>query len=301
MRRADLALRTAKKAGRDRVVRFAPSMQAQLEELSFIKKELKRALGDGALQVHYQPIVASDGVRVMGVEALLRWNHPSRGAIPPATFVPVAEQCGLMKALGEFVLRKALSDALRWPQVYVAINVSPVQMADDGFVDLVGGVIKEIGIAPSRVVLEVTEGVLIDNPGETQKQLERLRGLGVRIALDDYGIGYSSLKYLQRFPFDKLKIDREFVAPLGRSANGAVIIHSVVGLGRALGLSVVAEGVETEEQRALLRLAGCDEMQGFLFSRPASREAIDALAAMPRAQKKIAIAADTRLRAGGLG
>ena len=279
IRRADLALRTAKKLGYGRIVQFASEMEIQLQDQAFIKKELRKALGDGNLEVHYQPIVASDGVRVVGVEALLRWDHPTRGPVPPAAFIPIAEQSSLMDALGEFVLRKALADAMRWPDLYIAINVSPVQMKDRGFIDTVGAVIEETRIEPSRVILEVTEGVLIDNPHETKRRLEKLRGLGVRIALDDYGIGYSSLKYLQRFPFDKLKIDKEFVTPLGRSANGAVIIHSIVGLGRALGLSVLAEGVETEEQRILLRLAGCDEMQGFLFASPSPREVIDLIVA----------------------
>ena len=160
---------------------------------------------------------------------------------------------------------------MRWPDLYIAINVSPVQIKDRGFIDTSGQSSSKPALSP-RAHSEVTEGVLIDNPHETLRRLEKLRGLGVRIALDDYGIGYSSLKYLQRFPFDKLKIDKDFVTPLGRSANGAVIIHSIVGLGRALGLSVLAEGVETEEQRILLRLAGCDEMQGFLFASPAPRE-----------------------------
>ena len=287
IRRADYALRAAQKLGRSRVVRFAPEMEEQLKDRNFIKKELRRALGDGVLEVHYQPIVgAAHPSRLVGVEALLRWEHPTRGSIPPNSFVPIAEQSGLMDALGEFVLRKALADAMRWPNLYVAINVSPVQVADRGFIDLVAAVLEETKIEPSRVILEVTEGVLIDDPVETQKRLEKLRQLGIRIALDDYGIGYSSLKYLQRFPFDKLKIDKEFVAPLGRSANGAVIIHSIVGLGRALGLSVLAEGVEREDQRVLLRLAGCDEMQGFLFGYASPRETIDALVAGSEVQAK---------------
>jgi EAL domain-containing protein (putative c-di-GMP-specific phosphodiesterase class I) len=273
-------------------------MEAELEDRRFLKQELRRALGDGALDLHYQPIVNAEGTKICGVEALLRWNHPTRGAIPPNMFVPIAEQTGLMEALGEFVLRKALTDALRWPNLYIAINVSPVEIRSRGFVDLITGVMTEVGIAPSRVVVEVTEGVLIDQPDEAQQRLEQLHALGVRLALDDFGVGYSSLSYLQRFPFDKLKIDKGFVAPLGRSANGGVIIQSIVGLGCALGLSVLAEGVETEEQRVLLRLAGCNEMQGFLFARPAARETIDELVAKVDARGQLGHSAVSRAKAG---
>jgi EAL domain-containing protein (putative c-di-GMP-specific phosphodiesterase class I) len=198
-----------------------------------------------------------------------------RGNIPPTTFVAIAEQSGVMNELGEFVLRRALADATRWPDLFVAVNLSPVQMRDPGLADLVASVLSETGTAAARVVLEITETVLAENPNEVKRQLERLRALGVRIALDDFGTGYSSMSYLQRFPFDKLKIDRSFVEPLGRSSEGGVMIQAMVTLGRALGLSVLAEGVETEEQRVLLRLAGCDELQGFLFAKPAPREAID--------------------------
>jgi diguanylate cyclase (GGDEF)-like protein len=297
IRRADLALRGAMKRGGDRICAFTPVMEAELDERRFLKQELRRALGDGTLDLHYQPIVNAEGTTICGVEALLRWDHATRGFIPPNVFVPIAEQSGLMEALGEFVLRKALADAMRWPNLYVAINVSPVEIRSRGFVDLIAGVMKDVGIAPSRVVVEVTEGVLIDQPDEAQRRLDQLHGLGVRLALDDFGVGYSSLSYLQRFPFDKLKIDKGFVAPLGRSANGGVIIQSIVGLGCALGLSVLAEGVETEEQRVLLRLAGCNEMQGFLFARPAARETIDELVAKVEARGVLGPSAVRRVAA----
>jgi diguanylate cyclase (GGDEF)-like protein len=284
VRRASLARRGTRKRGGERIRAFTPAMETAIEDRRFIKQELRRALGDGALDLHYQPIVNADGTRICGVEALLRWDHPVRGLVPPNVFVPIAEQTGMMEALGEFVLRKALTDAMRWPNLYVSINVSPVEIRSRGFVDLITGVMKEVDIAPARVVIEVTEGVLIDEPDEAQKRLDQLHALGVRLALDDFGVGYSSLSYLQRFPFDKLKIDKGFVAPLGRSANGGVIIQSIVGLGSALGLTVLAEGVETEEQRVLLRLAGCNEMQGFLFAKPAQREVIDELVAKVEAR-----------------
>jgi EAL domain-containing protein (putative c-di-GMP-specific phosphodiesterase class I) len=184
-----------------------------------------------------------------------------------------------MDELGAFVLRRALQDAARWPGVYVSVNLSPLQARDRRIVDIVRQALHDCAIAPSRLVLEITEGVLIDNPEEMLKRIEELRAMGVRIALDDFGSGYSSLGYLQRFAFDKLKIDRSFVAALGRAPNAAVIVQAIVALGRALGVAVVVEGVETEEQRVLLRLAGCDEMQGFLFARPASADAVAALVA----------------------
>jgi len=280
MRHAKLALRNAKRRGRGLVVPFAPDMEADFDERRFIRLELSSALAARAFELYYQPIVKADGSAIVGVEALLRWNHPSRGFIPPAVFVRVAEEAGLMGQLGEFVLRRALSDAARWPDLYVAIKLSPVQVRDRNFVALVAAILKKNVVPPSRVVLEITEGLLIDEPETAKSRLEDLRRLGVRLALDDFGAGYSSLTYLQRLPFDKLKIDRGFVAALEQSANAGVIIQAIVSLGRALGTSVLIEGVETEEQRVLLRLAGCDEMQGFLFARPGPPEEIDRLLAV---------------------
>ena len=218
---------------------------------------------------------------------LLRWTHATRGAIPPATFIPVAEQMGLMDTIGSFVLRRTLEEARRWPnELYVAVNLSPLQVRDSTIVDMVRSALAESGVAPSRLVLEITEGVLIDNPEEMVRRINDLHALGVRVALDDFGSGYSNLGYLQRFPLDKLKIDKSFVAALGRSSNGGVIIQAIAALARALGLSVLVEGVETEHQRVLLRLAGCDEMQGLLFARSAPAKAIDRLLAQARQDGK---------------
>jgi diguanylate cyclase (GGDEF)-like protein len=276
-RRAELALRAAAKKGPGAIVVFERAIDTVSSDQKFIQRELPRALSANELELHYQPIVAAHGARIVGVEALLRWTHAERGAIGPAVFIPVAEQMGLMDALGAFVLRRALADAKRWPDLYIAVNLSPVQVRDRGVVDLVRSALAESGVPPSRLMLEITEGVLIDNPDEMVKRIDDLHRLGVRIALDDFGSGYSNLGYLQRFPLDKLKIDRSFVLALGQSANGGVIIQAIVALGRALGLSVLVEGVETEQQRVLLRLAGCDEMQGFLFAKPAPAKAIDRL------------------------
>jgi diguanylate cyclase (GGDEF)-like protein len=285
MHRAELALRSAKRRGRGMVVSFSPEMESDFDDRRFIKRELSRALATRSFELHYQPIVKADGGAVVGVEALLRWKHPNRGYIPPGVFVRVAEEAGLMDQLGEFVLRQALADAARWPSLYVAVNLSPVQVRDRRFVKLVSDVLRESGIDPSRVVLEITEGILIDDPLTAKARLQDLRALGVHLALDDFGSGYSSLAYLQQLPFDKLKIDRGFVAALDQSANAGVIIQAIVNLGRALGMSVLIEGVETEEQRVLLRLAGCTEMQGFLFAQPTPREQIDQLLAASAAKQ----------------
>lgn len=281
-RRAGLALRAAAKKGPGALVGFERAIDTVSADQKFVRRELPRALTANELDVHYQPIVSSNGARIVGVEALLRWTHATRGIIGPAVFIPVAEQMGLMDTLGAFVLRRALSDAKRWPDLYVAVNLSPLQVRDRGIVELVRSALAQAGVLPQRLMLEITEGVLIDNPDEMLKRIADLHKIGVRIALDDFGSGYSNLTYLQRFPLDKLKIDKSFVSALGTSSNGGVIIQAIVALGRALGLSVLVEGVETEQQRVLLRLAGCDEMQGFLFARPAPAKAIDRLLAQAK-------------------
>jgi diguanylate cyclase (GGDEF)-like protein len=278
-RRAELAVRAAAKKGPGALVAFEEAIDTVSNDQRFIHRELPRALSANELELHYQPIVSAGGGRVVGVEALLRWTHATRGPVPPATFIPVAEQMGLMDTLGAFVLRRALQEAKRWPDLYIAVNLSPLQVRDRAIVEVVRSALAESGVPPSRLMLEITEGVLIDNPDEMVRRIEDLHALGVRIALDDFGSGYSNLGYLQRFPLDKLKIDRSFVVALGTSANGGVIIQAIVALGRALGLSITVEGVETEQQRVLLRLAGCDEMQGYLFARPAPSKAIDKLLA----------------------
>jgi diguanylate cyclase (GGDEF)-like protein len=274
-RRAGLALRAAKREGRSRVRFFEPQIETDYAERRSLLSELQSAISLQTFDVHYQPIVAADGGAMVGVEALLRWNHPSRGPIPPSVFIPLAEQSGLMSQLGEIVLRRALADGARWPALSVAVNLSPVQIRDRWLVDLVSVAMADTGIASSRVVLEVTEGILIDNPQEALVRLEALRALGVNVALDDFGTGFSSLSYLQKFPFNRLKIDRAFVASLGSSGSTGAIIQAIVTLGHALGMKVLAEGVETDEQRVLLRLAGCDEMQGYLFAKPGPAAEID--------------------------
>ena len=283
-RRAALALRAAKRAGRGSVRRFVPQIHQEHAERRFFLRELETAIEQEVFDVHYQPVVAAEGGGIVGVEALLRWTHPTRGPIAPSMFIPFAEQSGLMNKLGELVLRRALADGARWSDLFVSVNLSPVQMRSPGLVDLVGVMLRNSGMAASRLVLEVTEGVLIDNPEDAQVKLEAMRAIHVSTALDDFGTGYSSLNYLQKFPFDRLKIDRSFVASLGTTGNAGAIIQSIVTLGHALGMRVLAEGVETNEQRVLLRLAGCDEMQGFLFAKACPAEAIDKILARPTAR-----------------
>jgi diguanylate cyclase (GGDEF)-like protein len=279
VRHAGLALRSAKAVARGSTWTFRPEFETELRDRRFIERELKRALADEALDVHYQPIVSAQDSSIVGVEALLRWNHPTRGFIPPMSFVPIAERTGIMGELGEFVLRRAFKDATRWPDLSIAVNLSPVQLQSCAIVRLMAAVVQETGLDPKRVIVEITEGVLVREPKKMSMRLEKLRGLGFKIALDDFGAGYSNLSYLQRLPFDVLKIDGSFVAALNRSANAGVLIQAMVTLGRALDLRVLIEGVETEEQRLILRLAGCDEMQGYLFSKAVPREQIDTMVA----------------------
>jgi diguanylate cyclase (GGDEF)-like protein len=283
-RRAALALRAAKQGGRGSVRRYVPKILEEHAERRFFLRELETAIEQNAFDVHYQPVVAADGGGMVGVEALLRWTHPTRGAIAPSMFIPLAEESGLMNKLGELVLRRAAADGARWPDLFVSVNLSPVQIRSSGLAELVGAVLRETGMTASRLVFEVTEGVLIDNPEEALAKLDALRALGVATALDDFGSGYSSLNYLQKFPFDRLKIDRAFVASLGTTGNTGAIIQSIVTLGHALGMKVLAEGIETNEQRVLLRLAGCDEMQGYLFAKACPAEGIDKVLARPSAR-----------------
>jgi len=280
-RRAALALGAAKREGRGRTRSFVPKIETDYAERRYLLRELQSAVALKAFEVHYQPVVAAEGGAMVAVEALLRWMHPQRGAIAPSLFIPLAEESGLMAQLGEIVLRRALADAARWPALSVAVNLSPLQIRERSLVALVGAIMAETGIAASRVILEVTEGILIDNPDDALTRLQALRALGVSLALDDFGTGYASLSYLQKFPFDRLKIDRAFVASLNASGNTAAIIQSIVTLGHALGMKVLAEGVESDEQRVLLRLAGCDEMQGFLFARPVPASEIDRMLGRP--------------------
>jgi EAL domain-containing protein (putative c-di-GMP-specific phosphodiesterase class I) len=233
-----------------------------------LQQDLHSAISRGELDLHYQPQAHIDG-EITGFEALVRWHHPRHGLVPPSAFVPLAEESGLIIPLGEWILRTACREAASWPRpLHIAINLSPVQFRHGDLPRLVHEILLETGLAPSRLELEITEGVLIDNFTRAVAVLRRLKGLGVRIAMDDFGTGYSSLSYLQSFPFDKMKIDQAFVANLGHSHQATTIIRAVIALGRGLNLPVVAEGVETDEQLRFLAAEGCSEFQGYLVGRP---------------------------------
>ena len=218
----------------------------------------------------YQPIVNKSGETMVGVEALCRWTHPTRGEIPPVEFIAAAEHSGLIIELGAWVLRRACLDGMAWPELTVAVNVSPLQFRRTDFVDVVERTLAETKFDPARLELELTESVLLGNVDTAEAGMLRLKALGVRLALDDFGTGYSSLLYLRRFPFDKLKIDRSFVHSIEKAADAAAIVHAVVSLGRGLGMKVTAEGVETADQQLFLRAAGVHSMQGYRFGKAMS-------------------------------
>jgi len=229
------------------------------------------------LALHYQP-QARIGGEVFGFEALVRWHHPQRGIIAPGTFIPLAEESGLIAPMGEWIMREACREAASWPNpLQLAINLSPVQFRHGDLPALVHSVLLETGLPPSRLELEITEGVLIDDFSRAVATLRKLKALGVRIAMDDFGTGYSSLSYLQSFPFDKIKIDQSFISNLGQNNQSATIVRAVIGLARGLKLPVLAEGVETEEQVAFLKNETCDEIQGYLIGRPLPIEDYTAL------------------------
>jgi EAL domain-containing protein (putative c-di-GMP-specific phosphodiesterase class I) len=217
--------------------------------------------------VFYQPIVNKSGEAVVGVEALCRWTHPTRGEISPVEFIAAAEHSGLIVELGAWVLRRACLDGLAWPGIDVAVNVSPLQFRRTDFAEVVERTLAETKFDPARLELELTESVLLGNVETAEAGMLRLKALGVRLALDDFGTGYSSLLYLRRFPFDKLKIDRSFVLSIEKAADAAAIVHAVVSLGRGLGMKVTAEGVETADQQLFLRAAGVHCMQGYRFGK----------------------------------
>ncbi|WP_244539674.1 EAL domain-containing protein [Methylobacterium sp. 174MFSha1.1] len=284
LRRADVALYQAKSSGRNGWRFFDPAMDADLQRRRQLGMDLRVALAEGQLDLHYQPIVAADGSALRAREALLRWRHPREGFVSPGEFIPIAEATGQIRRLGAWALARACADAVSWPaEVKVAVNLSPAQFVGDGLVEEVTGALKAAGLPPGRLELEITESVLLQDDEATLAILHRLRALGIGTAMDDFGTGYSSLSYLRRFPFDKIKIDRCFVQGLGQEAGeetGSIeIVRATVGLGKALGMIVLAEGVETEAQAAILREAGCDELQGYLFGRPCPVGALPGAAA----------------------
>ena len=272
LKNADLAMYAAKAAGRRTYRFFDPAMEQQANHRRELEADLRAALAEGSFELHYQPQVDLRSDRVTGCEALLRWRHPVRGMVSPADFVPVAEETGLIEEIGQWVLRTACAEAASWPNhVRIAVNVSPIQFRSETLSLKVASVLSETGLDPRRLELEITEAVLIADDDAALATLNQLRALGVHIALDDFGTGYSSLQYLQRFPFDKIKIDRSFVKEVTRNSSSASIIRAVVSIAADRNMVTTAEGVETLQQRETVQNLGCTQMQGYLFSaaRPA--------------------------------
>ena len=275
---ADLALYDAKANGRGRVSLFEPRMSENSRRRADIEEGLRHAIARDELALHWQPKLDLRSWRIDGVEALLRWTHPVLGSVSPAEFVAVAESSGQIRELGRWVLEQACQvSATRWPQISVSVNVSPVQLAGEDFEALVVQALQTSALPAARLELEITESIFIDESRQAIAQLQSLRQRGVRIGLDDFGTGYSSLAYLRRFPFDTLKIDRAFVNELMLREDSRAIIRTMTQLASGMGMRTVAEGVETQDQLELLEQAGCDEVQGYLISRPVSAEHFTAL------------------------
>jgi diguanylate cyclase (GGDEF)-like protein len=270
---ADAALYRAKHDGRGAIRFFTATMDRQLRDRRELERDLASAIANGELSLEYQVQQHRNG-QIVGFEALARWDHPQRGRVPPSEFIPVAEESDLIVEIGEWVLREACREAATWhPSLQVAVNVSAVQFRRGDLQRVVGTILQETGIAPERLELEITEGLLIENVARATHVLKKLKESGVRVALDDFGTGYSSLSYLQTFPLDRIKIDRAFISGLGRTERSLAIVRAVIGLAHGLGVPVLAEGVETSNQLATLVREGCDDMQGYLIGRPQRIEA----------------------------
>jgi diguanylate cyclase (GGDEF)-like protein len=270
MHRADLALYRAKRNGRGQFSFYDGALDQQLQARRTLAHDLREALGTPALLLHYQPLYDADGLALTGYEALLRWNHPTRGPVSPAEFIPLAEDTGLIEPLGRWVLQQACMQAAAWPHpLSVAVNLSAAQFRNDDLVRIVREALQAAGLSAQRLELEITESLLINNTEQVLATLKELSAMGVRIAMDDFGTGYSSLAYLWRFPFDKVKIDRAFTQGLGDDPKVDHIVRSIISLAHSLQIRVNAEGVETAAQMRRLQRHGCDELQGFLLGRPA--------------------------------
>jgi diguanylate cyclase (GGDEF)-like protein len=279
IRRADLAMYQAKNGAERDPIAYHASMETGALEKKQIESGLRKAIENGDLKVFYQPVVRAEDLKIVGLEALVRWTSSEFGAVSPAAFIPVAEETGLIHDIGRWVVRRACEDLHRWPTLHMAINVSPVQLRDPHFADEIRRIVESYGHSPERFELELTEGILVNNPTIAQRKLKMLKDSGFALSLDDFGTGFSSIGYLRQFPFDILKVDRSFVRDIGMNGTANALLQSLVSLGDALELSVIAEGIETEDQLKLLRLMRCGCIQGFLFSKPVSADDIDALLA----------------------
>ncbi|HYZ23069.1 MAG TPA: bifunctional diguanylate cyclase/phosphodiesterase, partial [Rhodopila sp.] len=276
MRNAALASAQARRDGRNGWRSFESGMEQRLRERQILRRDLRVALTKNQFTLNYQPIVDAMTFEIAGYEALLRWDHPERGRIPPADFIPVAEESGLIVAIGTWVLATACAEAVSWERpATIAVNLSPVQFNDPGLVATVAEVLHRTGLPAARLELEITETILIDDKRKALEVLTELKRLGVRLAMDDFGTGYSSLSYLRSFPFDKIKIDRSFIRDVEHDAEAESIVQAIIAMGLSLHLKITAEGVETKQQLAMLRAYGCSYLQGFLLGKPASASEIE--------------------------
>jgi diguanylate cyclase (GGDEF)-like protein len=276
---AELALQEAKSAGGDRYVLFEPGMRTASHERVTLEMDLARAVDEQQLFLCYQPVFALDTETIVGVEALLRWQHPARGMIAPDVFIPIAERTGLMIPIGQWVLREACRQAAVWHrhgyEIWMAVNVSGRQLEDDSLLEDVRGALRDTGLPAQALTLEVTETAVMHDAELVGRRLDRLKGLGLRIAIDDFGTGYSSMAYLRQLPADVLKIDRSFIAAMVTSKDGAALVHTLLALGHALGLEIVAEGIEGQAELRALQAENCEQGQGFLLGRPVAAVAIE--------------------------
>ncbi|GAA1897943.1 hypothetical protein GCM10009814_29320 [Lapillicoccus jejuensis] len=287
LRGADMAMYCAKGTGRNAVVHYSPRLDDEVRARTALAADLRHALERGELEVFYQPVVRGTPAVLCGVEALLRWNHPERGLVPPLEFVPLAEASGDIDAIGRWVLTQAAAQVAVWHRelpgaedLELAVNLSPVQLRDPGLLTIVGDALHQAGLAPGHLIVEVTESMLLSDLDLARRQLDALRTLGIQVAIDDFGTGYSSLSYLARLPADQVKIDKSFVRDLGEDRSPSVpLVRSIVEMARALGLDVQAEGVEETVQETILAELGCDRAQGYLYSRPVPAAQLAELAA----------------------
>ncbi len=290
LKSADMALYRAKDNGRNSFSFFESGMDTKMQERRALEIDFRKAVTAGEFELYYQPLINLEHNAISGFEALLRWNHPVRGVVSPAAFIPLAEETGLIIPLGEWALRQACAEAAKWPtDVNVAVNLSPLQFRNRNLVNVVVSAVAAAGIAPTRLELEITEAILLQNNEATLAILHQLRKLGVHISMDDFGTGYSSLSNLRSFPFDKIKIDQSFVRDLCKNKEAIAIIHAVSGLAASLGMATTVEGVETKEQLELVRAEGCTEVQGYLFSKP--RPAAEVPRLLERLARKKRVAA----------
>jgi diguanylate cyclase (GGDEF)-like protein len=277
VRRADVAMYKSKESGRGRFFFYDTSMDNDREMILTIEAQLRSAIDQKQLNVVFQPVVTGSSLEITSAEALVRWNRPGRGPVSPDVFIPAAEKTGLIEPLGIFVLQTACERARQWPDLGIAVNVSPVQLRNSSFASQVGSILSAAGIEPARLTLELTEGYLIQNPQRARQSIERLKALGVNIALDDFGSGFSSIGYLRQFGFDRLKIDRSMISDIDESEKARSLLEATAALARSLGIPVTAEGVERESQAHILLDCGCEELQGYLFGKPMAAEELSAL------------------------